>query len=105
MTQSKHTPAPWHASKSGGTPNFWAISFDAGDIAFLTLQEENLEANAHLIAAAPELLEALEYELEVRKMRNDPNNADVFEEGELTKYEAVSKTKMLKAIAKARGQS
>jgi len=52
MTQSKHTPAPWDVE----TVN----SEDYVAYALLGCQYvSEQEANAHLIAAAPELLEAL----------------------------------------------
>lgn len=65
MTQSKHTPAPWRASKgrygyqihSGEKPsslNHWIANLKCESC------PASEEANAQLIAAAPELLEALE---------------------------------------------
>jgi hypothetical protein len=70
---SKHTPGPWEVDPLGlGTP--WSICDQRGDQ--IALANERLEdprrvknppmrdANARLIAAAPELLEALQmYEL------------------------------------------
>lgn len=64
---NKHTPGPWKygielSSRSGE----WLISFDAGYrgrgicIAETRPGTGHEEANARLIAAAPELLEALE---------------------------------------------
>lgn len=62
---SKHTPGPWliadngtfvYALGNGGTNVFWADVQSAGsERAFLSEKR----ANARLIAAAPELLEAL----------------------------------------------
>ncbi len=57
---SKHTPVPWKANFAisgaayifGGDRNFACVFNEWKD-------EENQEANARLIAAAPELLEAL----------------------------------------------
>lgn len=72
MTQ-KHTPAPWKITMSGRTPEGSAHKHQIGDynsrtIAYAycqitdkkdqTFHEHN--ANARLITAAPELLEALE---------------------------------------------
>ena len=65
---NKHTPGPWKygielSSRSGE----WLISFDAGnrgrgiDIAETKAGSGQEEANARLIAAAPELLESLEH--------------------------------------------
>lgn len=60
MNEFKHTPGPWlcsgktvYALNDDGYNRFSALVQDAH-----THQDE-LEANAHLIAAAPELLEAL----------------------------------------------
>jgi hypothetical protein len=57
-TESKHTPGPWTISKAGDV-----VSADGRRVAepvwaLKTTQAEG-EANAHLIASAPELLEAL----------------------------------------------
>lgn len=70
---SKHTPGPWKAVKTTNTPWSIVVNHDGplpnehqGDL--LTqisgLRWESDEANAHLIAAAPELLEALKRILE-----------------------------------------
>lgn len=57
MTETKHTPGPWTVSKSG-------VSVDAGPTGPRIRQErgapdEELRANASLIAAAPDLLAAV----------------------------------------------
>lgn len=54
--ENKHTPGPWTV---GDTP---AIVYDdnACEVAIATFNQESCEANARLIAAAPELLAALE---------------------------------------------
>ena len=52
---SKHTPGPWKVSSSG---NDIENAYGAGVCALYA--DESSEANARLIAAAPELLEALE---------------------------------------------
>lgn len=69
MSEAKHTPGPWHLIRCGGkdgsavatiepkpdmmvAPNYWLVATAN------TLREE-WAANARLIAAAPELLEAL----------------------------------------------
>ena len=62
MTNTKHTPAPWHVINEEClviTDNFGQELFEytaEGKDEFIT----EAEANARLIAAAPELLEALE---------------------------------------------
>lgn len=59
---NKHTPGPWKARKVGG-PAFknqvlWAIDYNEDQEQVVDFVYE--EADAHLIAAAPDLLEALE---------------------------------------------
>lgn len=65
MSGVKHTPGPWTAHKTieahDGMPECWQI--DAEHDAVCTTQfcyAPNTEANARLIAAAPDLLDALE---------------------------------------------
>ena len=61
MTDSKHTPGPWRwgASFDDLRPVWYSeMSQGAGYISWD--DEERKEANARLIAAAPDLLEALE---------------------------------------------
>jgi hypothetical protein len=59
MTKSAHTPGPWDI-----TPNGSAIYNDEGTVICLLKTEvtyiPELEANARLIAASPQLLKALE---------------------------------------------
>lgn len=66
MSASNHTPGPWHIGSTNEDRNFVygpdddvvAIAEDPGN--FLSdAEEEKDNANARLIAAAPELLEAL----------------------------------------------
>ena len=64
MSQAQHTPGPW-AATPGVIPESWHIDADCGQmIAFLTLDKPHLQANARLIAAAPDLLAALEHSVE-----------------------------------------
>lgn len=61
MTQTAHTPAPWLAEDyaGAGSADWYVVPHDhKGTIAALT--GLGAEANARLIAAAPDLLEALE---------------------------------------------
>ncbi len=56
----KHTPGPWlNAGRGAGAH----IHADKGEIAWLRsymgIPDEEIDANAHLVAAAPDLLEAL----------------------------------------------
>ena len=55
MKKQKHTPGPWHISKDG---NDVENVMDAGVCAMYA--DETATANAHLMAAAPDLLAALD---------------------------------------------
>ena len=60
MKETKHTPGPWYPVEFAG---FHVIKtepyYDAGDDLLDVEESPNAEANAKLIAAAPELLECL----------------------------------------------
>lgn len=70
---NKHTPGPWKAGQYLGSLRQFVIHMDVGDkgqgsdVAFtsITFGSDETIANARLIAAAPELLEALQAMLEV----------------------------------------
>jgi len=70
MNEAKHTPGPWHLEEMGYNSSSYYIrgSSESGDrltigkgaVAHIPRSTANpMEANARLIAAAPELLEAL----------------------------------------------
>lgn len=63
MTQSKHTPTPWELRQSSGNGNYFLYSENSKKTPFCGVnslpKEGNGLSNARLIAAAPELLEAL----------------------------------------------
>lgn len=79
---TKHTPGPWHAKRkavyaptpNGGGTRFVAAS--AGDVPMGT--DEDSFANARLIAAAPELLEACKHLRRI--VMDDYNERDVYRE-------------------------
>lgn len=103
---SKHTPGPWTVGMAGqyGTHNV-NIIYAGADNSVATVyglpmhtKLENIEprwteglANARLIAAAPELLEALQ------EIANDPDSFEV-----LTQWQ---RDQVRAAIAKATGES
>ena len=65
MTTSKHTPGPWWSTPSAavlcGNPDDPEIVADCAPTDLMAVQDDERKvANARLIAAAPELLEALE---------------------------------------------
>lgn len=65
---TKHTPGPWHVVPYGDGGSLVICSDEAGDwrIAFMATpsgykaERDEIKANAHLIASAPEMYEALE---------------------------------------------
>jgi hypothetical protein len=67
MGQSKHTPGPWRVESPFGEPGLFVAAPSSAlvcrlypvDDRYVRDQKESIEANARLIAAAPELLEAL----------------------------------------------
>lgn len=62
MENTKHTPAPWNCEPSKTSDLSYHVFDDNGD--YLTDGDLQHEANARLIAAAPELLACLEDFLE-----------------------------------------
>jgi hypothetical protein len=99
MTQSKHTPGPWRHSKGGpnGCP---VVGTDRGLMVCMLSHSVNIpthieqaKANASLIAAAPEMLEAL------KEAQANFKTYDRF------KVDVDAMHKIESAIAKAEGQS
>lgn len=63
MSDTKHTPGPWETSAIGHSKDSiqWDVyGPDAGDMIADLSNLPNAEANARLIAAAPQLYEALQ---------------------------------------------
>lgn len=72
-TKATHTPGPWEANESSRRieQSHWIIAHDSHDIPLATISEnlsrpEVADANARLIANAPELLEALRFFVDSR---------------------------------------
>jgi hypothetical protein len=96
LMASAHTPGPWRIHRL--TDGWPVITSEAHDIADLRLNGNGLvhaEANARLIAAAPDLLEALDYLLE-QTVDMDLKYGIGLSEGE-----EEARSKALTAIAKA----
>ena len=69
--KTQHTPGPWSVSKLA-TPDYAPeFAIHAGDDDLARTMNGDSEANARLIAAAPDLLAALQRILSVRCFRND----------------------------------
>lgn len=73
MMDAKHTPGPWqavsnlrdHAGRPSKTP-FWHIADHTGVVLSL---KTSIKANANLMAAAPDLLEAARRALDLIELR------------------------------------
>lgn len=92
---TQHTPGPWSIAMDDGAYPKAIIEALDGDgyestIAVVYKFDDNLESNAHLIAASPELLEACEALLDHASAQFSPDAT-----------EAINKA--LAAIAKAKG--
>ena len=88
--QQQHTPGPWSAVQFPDEPD-WVVIGPNGDERIATVggnQQRDAEANARLIAAAPDLLAALQYGLE---------SADAFSKGK-----DILDGRMLRFVQKAR---
>jgi len=57
--EAKHTPGPWVASFESVDPEWAAITTVGGSVIANVNADSRQQANAHLIAAAPDMLEAL----------------------------------------------
>lgn len=95
MSEAKHTPGPWRVGKGG--PNMCpTVGTEKGLMVAMVAYGDGhpTQANARLIAAAPDLLEALEgMERALLQMMDDPSRAD--------EMSVVIKARA--AIAKAKG--
>ena len=102
---TKHTPGPWfykhekgwhdivthHGELPDGSPNSWTVA------SINTRREPEHEANARLIAAAPELLEALQSS---DRAMSTAKHGYAFE---IVAHDSVVRTMIRAAIAKATG--
>lgn len=89
---SEHTPGPWNCSQESVDPEWWIVTIKGGLIVANVNAHHNQEANARLIAAAPDLLDALDDALGELQADSHRDGARCLL---LTKIEA--------AIAKAKG--
>ena len=94
------TPGPWRAKKaSQSSPNILDIEGDGNLLAFTSASCDQSPANARLIAAAPEMFEALGDILSAAEQINDATYGDE-DWDELRKARSRSRA----ALAKARGE-
>jgi hypothetical protein len=71
----KHTPKPWHIEK-GKFSSTWFIHHMGSEVCMIPGHTMSQEANAHLIAAAPELLQACEEAVKDLEARSDGNGEE-----------------------------
>lgn len=95
---SKHTLGPWKAQSIGDAFYIESLNGLVAETKPRLLNSEEEEANAHLIASAPELLEALVFVTE--ELRGYASEYDGPSVGTSRKISAA-----LSAIAKAKGES
>lgn len=91
----KHTPGPWYSEENNVFTvqlGYWIA--EMGKNKSFTKNNDERHANARLIAAAPELLEALELALVRLEQLNSPRCSNALTIG-----------KVYGVIAKARGES
>lgn len=89
----KHTPGPWEATE-GSYGNYIRVKAERGTVARIPWGREDTEydnADAHLIAAAPELCSALETAIGFIACGDESDGARVL-------------SKAMAAIKKARGE-
>lgn len=106
MSEIKHTPGPWVASETDDFGDI-TISTEAGGLAIAAVvngafmamggKEAEQEANARLIAAAPDLLQSLKSLLAFVR--------DHSENGEVIPPYTIEHERAIAAIAKAEGRS
>lgn len=64
---TKHTPGPWHIGMKPGPMIYGSKGEQVADLTARLLPDDETTGNARLIAAAPELLAALEDALDMLK--------------------------------------
>lgn len=105
MTTTPHTPGPWKVVNRGHSPSAWIIGngFYLAEMQNDAKANEQVNADARLIAAAPELLAALKDLARVVSHIQDTPLADKLKYVPISAYkEAYDVAKQ--AIAKAEGK-
>lgn len=112
MARAKHTPGPWQAAASPSSIVGWPIvSREGRSIASMSWQPQadhvdaktydefyrTVEANARLVCAAPDLVEAAQAALDMIKV--------IQEEEGFSSFTSVPAVALRNAIAKARGEA
>lgn len=98
---TKHTPGPWRyeAGRDGRPP--YVIRRTEGGFVVVGMTADRQEADARLIAAAPELLEALQKLLDLQVAKKE---LEYLDKGIGTKTPNAAWLEARAAIAKAKGE-
>lgn len=104
---AKHTPGPWRAERTGpwdGWDGWEVIAKDGATVCNGLGSQRNpiREANARLIAAAPELLEAAKLVLEWYEAEDNHSGTDFYQRMQMCRD---SEDAIRAAIAKATGET
>ena len=105
MSESKHTPGPWkysayHRSIMGGELSRDGCRIHVASLPGHEFKHPSVDANARLIAAAPELLAAAE-----EVIRSRLSIGAIQEQGEQGKRHIRHLNELRAAIAKAKGET
>lgn len=100
MSAPKHTPGPWAVESYGD--RFEVVDEETLSITIARITGARAEATACLIAAAPDLLEALQDVLSAERFSNRPPETVEQAEAKLARIRAAA-AKADAAIAKATG--
>ena len=110
---TKHTSGPWDYDRSpqdydgGGSPAYCTVTARGGEIIIAEVNDKIAEgvANSRLIAAAPELLESVIYQLDLNKWIESADAESPFFEETLRLRLNTASDYMTAAIAKATGEA
>lgn len=102
---SKHSPAPWYVEERRITGDPYVM--DAHDLPVarpLGTDKEELLANGHLIAAAPDLLAVCELAVVNERKADDVRGSGMVDDADIKALRAIARAARA-AIAKARNES
>lgn len=100
MTQATHTPGPWAIFDNSGLTLKRSVTVTIGNRKIAFYNGDNF-ADAHLIAAAPDMLAALEL---ARDLVDVADNAGAYRDSLRPGYIEQHKAAIRATIAKARGE-
>lgn len=102
---AKHTPGPWKTQSIENQRHVWGPDGDCiVSIHNGSLPDDERKANARLIAAAPDLLEACEAVAELAEILKSSNDPSQNRRAATAAAAVMFSQKVRNAIAKARGE-